>query len=297
MSLRAFLFGLLFVLIWSSAFTSGKFIVADAPPLTALALRFYLSGALALAIGLATGEKLRLGRAQVIAVIIFGVCQNALYLGLNFLAFQTVDASVTVVIASLLPISVAIASKVFLGQRLPLLGIAGLALGVIGASIVLTGRLQNGADPIGILLCIGGVLALTLATLVVPKLNASGSIMMMVGLQMLVGAIVLTPFGLATETLQVNLTTGLVVAFAYTTLFPGIVATWLWFKLLEDIGAIKAATFHFLNPFFGVLVAALLLGERVAPIEFVGVGFIMVAILAVQMSRITNPVSPRTPSR
>ena len=35
MSIRTLTLGLLFVLIWSSAFTSGKFIVADAPPITA----------------------------------------------------------------------------------------------------------------------------------------------------------------------------------------------------------------------------------------------------------------------
>jgi len=100
MSIRALLLGLLFVLIWSSAFTSGKFIVADAPPITFLALRFYLSSAIGIGLALMLGQRIALTRAQATAIVIFGICQNALYLGLNFVAFKTVDASIAVVIAS-----------------------------------------------------------------------------------------------------------------------------------------------------------------------------------------------------
>ncbi len=43
MDFRALGMGLLFALMWSSAFTSARMIVADAPPLAALALRFFSS--------------------------------------------------------------------------------------------------------------------------------------------------------------------------------------------------------------------------------------------------------------
>ena len=286
MTLRAVILGLLFVLIWSSAFTSGKFIVADAPPITFLALRFYLSGTIGVALAYCLGERARLTRPQVIAVVVFGICQNAMYLGLNFFAFQTVDASVAVVIASLLPIAVGIASWLFLRERLVVLGIFGLAVGLVGAGIVLNARLENGADLFGILLCIIGVLALTLATLMVRTLASSGNVLMMVGLQMLVGALALTPFALALETWEVTWSQPMIIAFLYTTFFPGLVATWIWFKLLGQIGATKAATFHFLNPFFGVVVAWFFLAEQITMVDVIGVIFIAVAILAVQLSKL-----------
>ena len=44
MDFRAIVMGLAFALMWSSAFTSARIIVADAPPLTALSLRFLISG-------------------------------------------------------------------------------------------------------------------------------------------------------------------------------------------------------------------------------------------------------------
>jgi drug/metabolite transporter (DMT)-like permease len=57
--------------------------------------------------------------------------------------------------------------------------------------------------------------------------------------------------------------------------------------LVQRIGAVKAATFHFLNPFFGVMIAAVLLGETLRIWDIVGVVIIMFGILAVQMARQT----------
>ena len=74
-------------------------------------------------------------------------------------------------------------------------------------------------------------------------------------------------------------------AMAYTTLAPGLLATWIWFALVARIGAVRAATFHFLNPFFGVAIAAVLLGETLGLMDLVGVAIIMVGILAVQLSK------------
>ncbi len=65
-------------------------------------MRFLVSGLIALGIGAALGQRLPRDRAQWVAVGVFGLCQNALYLGLNFLALQNLDASVAVIIASLL---------------------------------------------------------------------------------------------------------------------------------------------------------------------------------------------------
>ena len=55
--------------------------------------------------------------------------------------------------------------------------------------------------------------------------------------------------------------------------------------MLDRIGPVRAATFHFLNPVFGVGVAALLLGERLTWLDGVGVAIVTAGILAVQISR------------
>ena len=51
------------------------------------------------------------------------------------------------------------------------------------------------------------------------------------------------------------------------------------------IGAVKASTFHFLNPFLGVVIAWALLGETLGWSDILGVVIIAGGILAVQLSK------------
>lgn len=285
MDLRTILMGLAFALMWSSAFSSARIIVADASPLFSLALRFLISGLLGVAIARAMGQSWRLTRDQWQATILFGICQNALYLGLNFVAMQWVEASVAAIIASTLPLLVALASWQIFGEKLRWLGIAGLLAGFAGVAIIMGSRISAGVDPLGILLCGIGVLALTFATLAVRGATSGGNFMMVVGLQMLVGSVLLFAAAPLFETIRINPTWPLVLAFAYTTLVPGLAATLIWFMLLHRIGPVRAATFHFLNPVFGVTIAWALLGERLGPADLFGVLVVTAGILAVQLSR------------
>lgn len=289
MDWRAIGLGVLFATMWSSAFTSARMIVTDAPPFLALSLRFLLSGAVALGVGAALGQRLPRAREQWRAIGVFGLCQNALYLGLFFLAMRTIGAGFASVIASALPLMVAALSWAVMGEKLTPMAGAGLALGFAGVLVIMTTRIGAGADPVAIGICLIGVLALSIATLSVRGASASGNLWMAVGLQMLVGAAALLPIAVIFETWTVHWTPSLIWAFAYTVLIPGVAATMIWFVLVRRIGATRAATFHFLNPFLGVAIAALVLGEPVTGRDLIGVAVIMAGILAVQLSRRPAP--------
>ena len=285
MDVRTLLMGLAFAAMWSSAFTSVRIIVAGAPPLAALSVRFLIAGLIAVAIARAMGQSWRLTPAQARATILFGICQNALYLGMNFVAMQTVEASLAAIVASALPLLVAFAGWTIFGERLPPLGIAGLAAGFAGVALIMGTRIQGGADPVGIALCVGGVLALTFATLAVRDASSGGNVLMIVGLQMLVGSAALILPSLAFETWEIVPSWQLLAAFTYTIVVPGLTATLVWFLLVGRIGATRAATFHFLNPVFGVAIAAAVLGEEMGWTDVAGVVVITAGILAVQLSR------------
>lgn len=286
MDIRALLAGLFFALIWSSAFASARIIVEAAPPLSALALRFFISGSIAVTVALAMGQSMRLGAAQWRAVVIFGICQNSIYLGLNFVAMQWIEASLAAIIASTMPLLVAAASWGLFRDRLPPLGLAGLAAGFFGVALIMLQRVSGGADGLGIVFCLIGAVALTVATLSVrTAAQGGGNLLMIVGLQMLAGAAALVPPAVLTETMTVTWSVPLVVAFVYTTFMPGLVATLIWFWLVGRIGTTRAATFHFLNPVFGVAIAAALLGEGLSWGDVLGVVIVAAGILAVQLSR------------
>ncbi|MEM6890061.1 MAG: DMT family transporter [Pseudomonadota bacterium] len=285
MDSRAILAGLAFALMWSSAFTSARIIVADASPLAALTLRYLISGLIGVTIARALGQSWRLTSAQWRATILFGILQNAVYLGLNFIAMQTVEASLAAIIASTMPLLVALAGWAVLGERLRPLGIAGLIAGVAGVAVIMGARLSGGIDLYGVALCVVGVVALSIATLSVRGATSGGNFLMIVGLQMLVGCAALAVATGLFETPRLTPSWPLLAAFAYTTLVPGLAATLVWFWLVNRIGATRAATFHFLNPFFGVAVAAILLSEPLGARDILGVAIITVGILAVQLSR------------
>lgn len=289
MDWRAIGMGLAFALIWSSAFSSARIIVADASPLASLAVRFFLSGLIGVAIARALGQSWTMTTGQWRAVIIFGVCQNAIYLGLNFVAMQWVEAGFASIIASTMPLMVAFATWVILRERLPALGMLGLLLGFLGVVLIMQARLSAGVDVFGTVLCIIGAIALSTATLMMRGASSGGNLMMIVGLQMFIGSAVLAFASLLIEDWYVSFSPAWIIAFAYTTLVPGLLATWIWFALVARIGAIKAATFHFLNPFFGVAIAALLLGESLSIRDVIGVAIITIGILAVQLSRVQKP--------
>lgn len=282
MDLPAIVMGIAFALMWSSAFTSARLIVTETPPLHALALRFALSGGIAVAIARGFGGSWHLTAAQWRAVIVFGICQNAFYLGLYWIAMRTVPAGLAAIIASSMPLLVAFAGWAALRQPLAAQAWAGLAAGLAGVALIMGARIGAGADTVGVGLCVAGVLALTFATLSVRGTASGGNVLMIVGLQMLIGSAALWPAAVLLETPEVTVTPVLLAAFAYTILVPGLAATIVWFWLVNRIGAVRAATFHFLNPVFGVGIAALLLGERVGPVDAAGVVIITLGILAVQ---------------
>ncbi len=287
MDIRAIGMGVAFALMWASAFTTTRMIVTAAPPLIALVMRFAFSAAIAIPFALALGQNFRLSRAEWRAVILFGICQNALYLGLNWIAMQWVEASAAAIIASMMPLIVAVMGWALMGDRLRPMAVAGLITGIVGVAIIMGVRLQHGLNIPGTALCLLGAVALAAATLSARGAGGSPNMMMIVGLQMAIGALGLVIPALVLEWGQpVDWSWTLGFAFLYTIIAPGILATWIWFKLVHRIGAVRAATYHFLSPFFGVTIAALVLGERFGFTDIAGALIVAAGILMVQRSRL-----------
>lgn len=287
MDLKSALMGISFAAIWAAAFTATRIVVVAMPPLLALILRFGISAAIAMGLAAALGQTLRLTRAEWRTVIVFGLCQNALYLGLNWTAMQRVEASAAAIIASMMPLMVAFFGWVSGRERLRPRAVAGLVLGIAGVTLIMSVRLRHGLDPIGTLMCVAAVVALTVATLAVRGAGGGANVLMIVGAQMAVGALALViPWALLEWGRPVHWSPRLAWALGFSILLAGILATFIWFRLVTRIGAVKAAAFHFLSPPFGVAIAALALGERFGWTDVVGSLIVAAGILLVQLARV-----------
>ena len=279
--------GVGFAFIWSSAFTSAKLALEYAPPLLMLSGRFLVAGIIAVSIAVMLGDHLPRGRDRWLRIIILGICQNALYLGLMFVAMTSIEAGLAAIIGSALPLVVAALAPAFLHERIGPIKMLGLALGFVGVIWVMQNHLGDTPDGslgtvAGIVFAALGTIALGVGTVVVKHGNFGTGIMMVVGLQMLVGSLVLAPLGLALESVSdFNITWPFLAAITYIIIGPSLIATWLWFSLLQRTSATEAGAYHFLNPVFGVAVAWLVLTERFGWSDWIGIGLVAVGILVV----------------
>ena len=292
MTLKSTIMGLAFILIWSSAFSSAKIIVSHSPPLFALGARFLITGLFGLAISGLLIKTSKISKNEWHSLCLFGLCQNSIYLGLNFKAMENIDAFLAVIIASLLPVFVSILAWTMRIEKLNSIGILGLVLGIVGCWSILYDKLLVKTNITGLILCIIGVLALAAATLLLKNtISKKNQILKIVSLQMLVGGAPLLVVSYFFEAWFIDISLQFSIAFIYTCLFPGLVATMLWFLLVNEVGPVRAATFHFLNPPTGTIIAWLILGEFINKKELIGIVLLVFSIILINTSKSFNKAS------
>lgn len=286
--------GIIFALIWSSAFSVAKILVTHTPPFSVSALRFVIASAAAGLTALILGQRIPRGVEAWRAIIVLGLCQNTIYLGLFFTALTRISAGLAVIIASSLPLIVAVLASGLAGERIGKFKAGGLVIGFAGVIWIMAARSTGSFDPFGVALAISGVMALAIATLTVKRVEFGTGLLMVVSCQMLVGGIGCLPVALLLEDMTAfNINVSVLAAFAYQVVMPGIVATLIWFKLVKLVTAAGASAFHFLNPIFGVGIAHALLGEPVSIWDGIGVMLVAAGILMVNLKRAPT----RLPSR
>ena len=147
-------------------------------------------------------------------------------------------------------------------------------------------KLSVSSYSLGMTLCLIGVTVIAGATLYVGRaMSLNKNVVMIVALQMIVGSITLFPFSLIFVNLNIEWSTSFLLAFLYTALVLGLLGIIIWILFVKIIGPVRAANFHFLNPFFGVHVATLILAEPLFLRDDVGVKIITAGILLVQFNR------------
>jgi len=192
-----------FCLLWSSAFAAAKAALIDCPPLLLVTARCLLAGGLTLAIAAARPGAWRVSRRDFGVLILLGLANNALYLGLNNLAMQSVAAGVAALIASANPVLTAVLATVVLGERMTWRKAIGLGLGVVGVAIIVQHRIAIGADaPVGIAIAVAALVALVTGTILFKRLRPGSGLWIGNGIQNLVAGLAVAPFAFAFESVS-----------------------------------------------------------------------------------------------
>jgi len=262
-----------FCFLWSSAFAAAKIAVRDCPPLTLLTIRFLIAGALMLGIAAASRQGKRPSARDLVPLILLGVLNNALYLGLSWSGMTTVSSAFTAVLISTNPLLIGVLAGPVLGEQLSWRKLLGLCLGLAGVALVLRSRLSGMQEDLhGTLLVTGGLIALVAGTLLYKRLKPQAGLWTATGIQSLAAAVALLPFALMYESLgDARLTASLVWSMAYMIVAVSMGGYYLWFMILTRASATSASALHFLMPPLGLLFGWLVLREPVSWLDLLGI--------------------------
>jgi drug/metabolite transporter (DMT)-like permease len=282
---RVIFLGIAFCTLWSSAFTVGKFAIQAAPPLWFLSIRFGIAFLVMWAVILVLRKKLPDNRADQKTAIWLGILNNAAYLGLAFIAFQSTSSSMVALIASLMPLVTAALAWPLLGERLTFRKGIGLAFGIGGAWFILWHRLDGHLqidDPFGLVISTIGMVCLACGTVLYKKRGAHADPLGMNAIQALSASLALLPVAFMLEDPgQIVVGWTLAWTLAYTAIIMTFGALLLWFALIRVAGAGAASTFHFLNPGLAMLIAWLVLSEPISVTDIIGLIPVALGILLV----------------
>ncbi|MCL1984981.1 MAG: DMT family transporter [Betaproteobacteria bacterium] len=147
-------------------------------------------------------------------------------------------------------------------------------MGVAGVVVITGATFSNSTDWRGIISALVGTLAFSIATVAFRTKAKAYSIPEMNFWQSLVGAVGLGPFALASAHSVLNWHIVSATAIVYLAIVVTIGGMGLWFFLIRVTGAGIASTYHLLNPVFGLILSAIVLGTPLAAKDFAGVAMI-----------------------
>lgn len=281
---------------WAAGTIVSKALLASVPPVLFLIVQ--LAPSALLLCGIALVLRLRLPRGRMLwTVLLLGALNPGLSYTFSMLGLVTTQASVATLLWAAEPIMIIALAAAFLGERLPpaLLGLAlAASIGVFLASEV-TGASE--ASTIGIVLVLLGVACCAVYTILSRMIVKTYDALAIVTLQQVAGlAWALAMWPLELDTSPIAALTSLSLAEISGGIVSGLMyyaaAFWFYLKALGQMPASRAGLFFNLIPVFGIVLAAVFLGERLSALQWFGAFLILVSVTTIQ--RLTRNAEVKT---
>lgn len=274
----------LFVLIWATGFIIARLIAPDAEPLTFLAIRYALAIAVLALAALVAGARWPAGLAGWRDGLVAGVLLHGAYLGAVFWSVgHGLPAGIAALIAGMQPLLTGLLVAPLLGEVVSRRRWIGIVVGCVGTLLVILPRLgaTGGIPPAPLGVCFLGVVAITLGTIWQKRTGGEVDLRTNTVVQYC-GALLFTlPLALLLEEGRIAFTPAVTFALAWAVLGLSIGAISLLLVLIRRGAVAGVASLLFLVPPCSAIMAYLLFGETLAPVQVVGMG---VAALGVALA-------------
>jgi drug/metabolite transporter (DMT)-like permease len=274
--------------LWGSTYLANRFILASVPPLFAVTLRFLVGGSLLAVVVLVVAGRgaFRMTRAQLATTALSGLLLPAWGNGLVVVAQQGVSSGLAALLIAAVPLWIVLL-RALTGDRPRTATIFGVAVGVVGLGVlVLAGPASGGVNgaawwgPWTVLLASLGWATGTFATTrlpVPPNPFALAAVQMLTG-----GVIMLVVTAVSGERLDFGaVTMASWVAWAYITVIVSVGAFSAYAYALSTLPVSTVATYAYVNPVIAVTLGVLVAGERFTPVQLMGGGIVLVAVVLV----------------
>jgi drug/metabolite transporter (DMT)-like permease len=276
--------GIVFAFLWASAAAATKIGLQSAQPFVLAVTRFAIAGILMTAIShVFMGNRLpRAGEWR--QIMIYGLLNITIYLGLYVLAMQTTSAGLASLAIAINPVLISFMASLLFGHRITGINVISLILcsgGVLLAAYPLLENSYSTPEGLGILLiCMvaysGGAIYYSRS-----KWN-NLDILTINGWQTLFGGLFLLPFAALSYKGEVNKFDFRFFGSVLWLAIPvSIAAVQAWMVLLKR-SPVSASYWLYLCPVFGFLIAAITLHEPLSIFTAVGVAMVIFGLWLVQ---------------
>jgi drug/metabolite transporter (DMT)-like permease len=249
---------------------------------TLLALRFGIAAACLIAIARARGVTSPRGRDLAAVALLGGVGYGG-QAATFFTALTLAPAGLVALLLYLHPALVAVLAALFLHERMTAAKLVALAIALAGTTLTVAPALAGHAAgfprlPLGIALGLAAAAIYAVYIIVGTRLTARIEPLALSGVVATAAALVFVVAAAANGPKLPQSPAGWL-AIAGIALVSTVAAITLFFAGLARVGPTRASTLSTIEPVFTVLLAAALLGERIAPIQLAGGLLILAAVV------------------
>jgi len=282
---------LLAVVMWGVNFSFIKIALREMSPQGFNGLRLLLTAALFLAVLAISGQGFRVPRADLWKLALLGIGGNALYQVLFIGGVSRTTASNTSLILCMTPIFIALFSVALRVERVHWLGWIGIAVSFAGLYLVVTqrsGGVRLSGDGLrGDLMIFGGTLLWASYTVFSKGFLERHSPLKFSALTVVFGALVYVPLT-AREIVRLpwaEISPRAWASLVFSALFGLVLGYLIWYYSVQRVGNARTAAYNNLTPIFTALFAALLLGERLRPVQAAGAAVILAGVYLTRSSQ------------
>jgi drug/metabolite transporter (DMT)-like permease len=278
-------------LVWGINFSVIKYAIRDFSPLSFTVVRFVLAALFLFALMAVRREGFTVDRRDRLPIAVLGLIGITLYNLLFMEGLKHTTASHSALFISMSPLFAAVMQTLAGREKFTASVAGGMFLASAGAYLII--RSTHGAIAFtsatvtGDLMTIGASVLWALYTMLARPLLTRYSPLTVTAYSVAAGALLLLPFSAAQLADQPwhAVSAGSWTALAFAAWIGGGMAYIFWYEGVRRLGVNRTIAYHYLVPFVAVVVAALFLGERIAPLTVLGGAAILAGVALVQSNR------------